>query len=287
MRARLALLGVVALAACAAPAPPEPPEPEPAVPPCAHGEPRSGRPPGRVDVALLVERTGPRAALVRVEVEVEPGWRVYGLTSEYGVRPALALDLPQGVALDGPLEESPAEPGLALGELPITAHRGRASFFQRLMLSTEEPLALEATFTWQVCDEADTFCAPGRAEATLVIAGAGRAPEPWVVIVADERVRIELRCKRESEYLWASAHVEGRGDWTVTDNDFDVLGNWYLDGDWYQIQSERSRHMWTKTYAPAPPPGTPVRVRVRWTGRTAAGTPGSGEAWASLPVPPP
>ncbi|MCW8141707.1 MAG: hypothetical protein KIT58_22610, partial [Planctomycetota bacterium] len=68
-------------------------------------------PAAHVNVALLAERTGPRAALVRVEVEVEAGWRVYGLTSEYGVRPALALDLPDGVALDGSLAETQAEPG--------------------------------------------------------------------------------------------------------------------------------------------------------------------------------
>lgn len=282
MTARLALLGLVALAACAAPAPPAPPEPR-----CGSGHAMSEPAvaevgsTGHVEAALFVERTGPRAALVRVEVAVAPGWRVYGLTSEYGVRPALALDLPQGVALDGPLEETPPHLGLALGELPITAHRGRATFTQRLSLSTEAPLALEATFTWQVCDEADTLCAPGRAEATLVVAGAdGHASGAWV-IGRDERVRVEVSQERTGEHLSASAHVEGRGDWDVTDDGFEVLGLWEAE------DRMRQRGMWMKSYAPAPPPGTPVRVRVRWTGRTAAGTPGSGEAWASLPVPPP
>ncbi|MBX3465610.1 MAG: hypothetical protein KF878_01775 [Planctomycetes bacterium] len=235
-----------------------------------------------MEAALFVERTGPRAALVRVEVAVAPGWRVYGLTSEYGVRPALALDLPQGVALDGPLEETPPHLGLALGELPITAHRGRATFEQRLSLSTEAPLALEATFTWQVCDEADTFCAPGRAEATLVVAGAdGHATGSWV-IGRDERVRVEVSQERTGQTQpWVFAEVVGRGDWIVTDHDLAAPGSWE------EVAQIGRRGRSGVSYGPAPSPGTPVRVRVRWTGRTAAGTPGSGEAWASLPVPPP
>jgi hypothetical protein len=39
-----------------------------------------------------------------------------------------------------------------------------------------------ARFRWQVCNDADTYCAPGRSEVTLVLPGPdGRAPGAWPV----------------------------------------------------------------------------------------------------------
>jgi hypothetical protein len=171
----IAIAAMVALTGCAteraaSPAPPPPSTASRAPWPSAPG-------PGRVDVAWSLVRAGD---VVRVEVRatIEPGWHLYGLTSEYGVRPSLELDLEHPAALVGPLVEPPAVAELALDELPITAHRGDVAFVQSV--SSPAAAKVPARFRWQVCNDPDTYCAPGVSEVTLLLPGPdGRAPGPW------------------------------------------------------------------------------------------------------------
>lgn len=172
----IAIAAMVALTGCAteraaSPAPPPPSTASRAPWPSAPG-------PGGVDVAWSLVRAGD---VVRVEVRatIEPGWHLYGLTSEYGVRPSLELDLEYPAALVGPLVEPPAVAELALDELPITAHRGEVAFVQSIF-APGGAARVPARFRWQVCNDADTYCAPGVSEVTLILPGPdGRASGAW------------------------------------------------------------------------------------------------------------
>lgn len=261
---------LLALAACASP---EPVTPTP---------PRRTEP-GRVTARLLVVRESARTALVTVRVDVEPGWRIYGLTSPFGVPPRLELAVPRGVGVgvSGPLREPPASSEVALDDLPITVHRGQVEFTQRLALAGDGPMSLGATFTWQVCDDDDSFCAPGRADATLVIAGAdGHAPGPWEL--GDERASVvaTLDPTDEPGQSVLRVTVNGRADWWVQPLPLEVeppegVEHW---------QNDRLRVAFV---APTDAVGQPVHLTIRWRGQTAAGTPGEGAVQASLPIPPP
>jgi DsbC/DsbD-like thiol-disulfide interchange protein len=264
----LAWAALLALAACASPEPVTPTPPR-----------RSA--PGRVTARLLVVRESARAALVTVRVDVEPGWRIYGLTSPFGVPPRLELAVPRGVGVSGPLREPPASSDVALDDLPITVHRGQVTFTQRLALADDGPVSLGATFTWQVCDDDDTFCAPGRADATLVIAGAdGRAPGPWEL--GDERASVvaTLDPADEPGQSVLRVVVNGRADWWVQPLPLEVdapPGVEQRPVDPLAVLLIVGREVGSR----------PVHLTVRWRGRTAAGTPGEGSLCASLPIPPP
>lgn len=163
-----ALAALSALSACgttpAASSPPSPPSTTAACP--------SASGPGRVDVTWSVVRVGDVVG-VEVRAAIEPGWHLYGLTSEYGVRPTLELDLEHPASLVGPLVEPTPVAELALDELPITAHRGEVAFLQSVF--APGAARVPARFRWQVCNDADTYCAPGVSEVALALPPPGRA----------------------------------------------------------------------------------------------------------------
>lgn len=271
MRVRsLAWAALLALAACATP---ETVTPEP--PPAPTGV----TAPGRVTTRLLVHRLDARAALVVARVELEAGWRVYGLRSHFGAPPKLELSLPRGIALDGPLVEPLASPEVALDDLPIMVHRGRVAFTQRLALEDDGPVSLGATFTWQVCDDGDSYCAPGRADATLVLPGVDRrAAGPWEL--GDERASVTATIDRdESGRCLLRVAVNGRGDWWVQPLPLEVATP-------PDVEQRLVEPLLVEVLAPADAAGQPIHLTVRWRGQTAAGTPGEGSVSASLPIPP-
>ncbi len=168
------LIALVALlVGCASSPDPVTPTPAPRTPwPSAPG-------PGRVDVAWSVARVG-STVVIEVRATVEAGWHIYGLTSEYGVHPALELELDPSAAPVGSLVEPAPVAELALDELPITAHRGTVTFAQAL--SVGAATRVPARFRWQVCNDPDTYCSPGASEVTLIVPGPdGRAPGSWEV----------------------------------------------------------------------------------------------------------
>ncbi|MCO5172408.1 MAG: thioredoxin fold domain-containing protein, partial [Planctomycetes bacterium] len=135
---------------------------------------------------------------VRAVAAVAPEWHIYATRTDNGLPTALALTLPPGVTLDGPVGEP--EPHLEEIEFvgPVSIHRGTVAFTQRLRLADDValPLRIPATLTWQACDDANTSCVMGEAAGSVEVPGAAGSAAPLDALIdaddAEVRARVTL-----------------------------------------------------------------------------------------------
>lgn len=122
--------------------------------------------------------------LLRVRAEMPAGWHIYATKTANGTPTALALGpLPAGLELAGPLREpTPIREELEFVG-PVAIHRGRLELVQPLRVRPEArgKLTVQATLSWQMCDDKNTSCLPngklsGTAELEVLAAPAQGTP---------------------------------------------------------------------------------------------------------------
>ena len=123
--------------------------------------------------------------LLRVKATLPPGWHIGALKTENTMPTRLELTLPPGLELAGPLRE-PApihEEVQFVG--PIAIHRGAPEFVQPLRVlpgTAPGALTVPAKLVYQICDDANTSCVPGKltgsADVQVVAAPAAPVGEP-------------------------------------------------------------------------------------------------------------
>ncbi len=116
--------------------------------------------------------------LLRVVLDVEAGWHVYATATPNGDPTKVALTLPPGLTLDGPLSEPAAHEEELEYVGPVRTHAGAVVFAQRVRVAPDARgrLTVPARVTWQACDDANTMCLTGEAQGELAVSVVPGAP---------------------------------------------------------------------------------------------------------------